>query len=58
MGTRHRVFPVDAFLRRLTALVPPPGSNLVRFHGLFPPGTALRRCGGSSALRGGTGRRG
>ncbi len=41
-GTRHLVLPVDAFLRRLAALVPPPGSNLVRFHGLFAPGAALR----------------
>ncbi|WP_240359178.1 transposase [Pyxidicoccus trucidator] len=77
-GTSDLVLPVDAFLRRLAALVPPPGSNLVRFHGLFAPGAALRprgypsprrqrqfqrrpllalrRCGGSSALRGWTGR--
>lgn len=37
-----KVLPVDAFLRRLAALAPPPGSNLVRFHGLFAPGAALR----------------
>ncbi|WNG41892.1 hypothetical protein F0U61_10415 [Archangium violaceum] len=33
---------VDTFLKRVAALVPPPGSNLVRFHGVFAPG---RRCG-------------
>jgi hypothetical protein len=41
-STWHLVLPVDAFLRRLAARVPPPGSNLVRFHGLFAPGAALR----------------
>jgi hypothetical protein len=41
-GTRHLVLPVDAFLRRLAALIPPPGSHLVRFHGAFAPGAALR----------------
>lgn len=36
------MLPVDTFLKRVAALVPPPGSNLVRFHGVFAPGAALR----------------
>ncbi|MFP2905110.1 transposase [Pyxidicoccus sp. 3LFB2] len=41
-STWRLALPVDAFLRRLATRVPPPGSNLVRFHGLFAPGAALR----------------
>ena len=41
-GTLHRVLAPVEFLRRVAALVPPPGSNLVRFHGVFAPGSALR----------------
>jgi hypothetical protein len=41
-GTLHLVLPPVEFLRRVAALVPPPGSNLMRFHGVFAPGSALR----------------
>ncbi|MBZ4423050.1 transposase [Myxococcus sp. RHST-1-4] len=33
---------MNTFLKRVAALVPPPGSNLVRFHGALRQG---RRCG-------------
>ncbi|MCI0669986.1 MAG: transposase, partial [Myxococcaceae bacterium] len=41
-GTTHLLFTGLGLLRKLTALVPPPRSNLVRFHGAFAPGAKLR----------------
>jgi hypothetical protein len=41
-GTTHLVLEAQVFLRRIAALVPPPGRNLVRFHGVFAPGASLR----------------
>jgi hypothetical protein len=42
-GRTHLLFTGLELLRKLTALVPPPRSNLVRFHGVFAPGARLRR---------------
>jgi hypothetical protein len=41
-GRTHLHFTGLELLRKLTALVPPPRSNLVRFHGVFAPGAKLR----------------
>jgi hypothetical protein len=41
-GRTHLHFTGLELLRKLTALVPPPRSNLVRFHGVFAPGARLR----------------
>jgi hypothetical protein len=41
-GRTHLVFTPVELLRKLAALVPPPRSNLVRFHGVFAPGSKLR----------------
>ncbi|MBF5042096.1 MULTISPECIES: transposase [Myxococcaceae] len=42
-GRTHLHFTGLELLRKLAALVPPPRSNLVRFHGVFAPGSKLRR---------------
>jgi hypothetical protein len=42
-GRTHLLFTGLQLLRKLTAPVPPPRSNLVRFHGVFAPGARLRR---------------
>jgi len=36
-GTKELVFEPVAFLRRLSALVPPPYAHLIRYYGLFAP---------------------
>ena len=41
-GRTHLVFTQVELLRKLATLVPPPRSNLVRFHGVFAPGAKLR----------------
>jgi len=41
-GATHLRFTGLELLRRMAALVPPPRSNLVRFHGVFAPGAKLR----------------
>jgi hypothetical protein len=41
-GRTHLLFTGLELLRKLTALVPPPRSNRVRFHGVFAPGARLR----------------
>ena len=41
-GTTHLLFTGMELLRRLSSLVPPPGMNLTRFHGVFAPGAQLR----------------
>jgi hypothetical protein len=41
-GTTHVIFEPLDFLARLAALVPIPGVNLTRFHGVFAPHHALR----------------
>jgi hypothetical protein len=43
-GQTHLVFPPLAFLRRLSALVPPPRANLVRYFGVFAPNARVRPC--------------
>ncbi|MFN0062056.1 MAG: transposase [Myxococcaceae bacterium] len=41
-GRTHLLFTPLQLLRKLATLVPPPRSNLVRFHGVFAPGAKLR----------------
>jgi Putative transposase len=41
-GTTHVVFEPLDFLSRLAALVPSPGVNLTRYHGVFAPNHRLR----------------
>ena len=41
-GTTHVLFTGLELLRRLASLVPPPRTNLTRFHGVFAPGATLR----------------
>ena len=41
-GTTHVVFEPLDFLARLAALIPAPGVNLTRFHGVFAPNHRLR----------------
>jgi hypothetical protein len=41
-GRTHLVFTQVELLRKLATLVPPPRSNLIRFHGVFAPGAKLR----------------
>ncbi len=43
-GTTHVIFEPLDFIAKLAALVPKPGMNLTRFHGVFAPNsrTALR----------------
>jgi hypothetical protein len=41
-GTTHVMFEPLDFLTRLAALVPNPGVNLRRYHGVFAPHHALR----------------
>jgi hypothetical protein len=41
-GTTHLFFTGLQLLRRLASLVPPPRTNLTRFHGVFAPGAKVR----------------
>ncbi|WP_244239491.1 transposase [Corallococcus carmarthensis] len=41
-GTTHLFFTGLELLRRVASLIPPPRSNLTRFHGVFAPGAKLR----------------
>ncbi|WP_240359308.1 transposase [Pyxidicoccus trucidator] len=41
-GTTHLFFTGLKLLRRVASLVPPPRTNLTRFHGVFAPGARLR----------------
>ncbi|WP_224249969.1 transposase [Hyalangium gracile] len=41
-GTTHLLFTGLELLRRVASLVPPPRTNLTRFHGIFAPGAKLR----------------
>jgi hypothetical protein len=41
-GTTHLLFTGLELLRRVASLVPPPRTNLTRFHGVFAPGAQLR----------------
>jgi len=41
-GTTHLFFTGLELLRRVASLVPPPRTNLTRFHGVFAPGAKLR----------------
>ncbi|MBZ4374886.1 transposase [Corallococcus sp. AS-1-6] len=41
-GTTHLLFAGLGLLRRVASLVPPPWTNLTRFHGVFAPGAQLR----------------
>ncbi len=41
-GTTHLLFTGLELLRRVASLVPPPRTNLTRFHGVFAPGAKLR----------------
>ena len=42
-GTTHVLFRPEDFIARLAALVPKPGSNLTRYHGVFAPNSAFGR---------------
>jgi len=42
-GTTHVVLSPMEFMGRLAALVPRPGINLTRVHGVFPPNSKLRK---------------
>ena len=42
-GAPHVLFSPEDFIARLAALVPKPGSNLTRYHGVFAPNSAFRR---------------
>jgi hypothetical protein len=41
-GTTGVLFSPMEFLEKLAALIPPPGKNLIRFHGVFAPRAKLR----------------
>lgn len=41
-GTTHLLFTGLELLRRVESLVPPPRTNLTKFHGVFAPGAKLR----------------
>lgn len=41
-GTSHLIMTPLDFLGRLTSLIPPPRKNMVRYHGIFAPNSALR----------------
>jgi hypothetical protein len=41
-GTTHVIFEPLDFIARLTALVPKPRVNLIRFHGVFAPNSKNR----------------
>ncbi|WP_407692917.1 transposase [Pyxidicoccus xibeiensis] len=41
-GTTHLLFTGLELLRRVASRVPPPRTNLTRFHGVFAPGAKLR----------------
>ena len=49
-GTTEIVFSPLDFIARLAALVPPPRSNLIRYHGVFAPAAKLRKSAISSGL--------
>jgi len=42
-GRTHLILTGIELLKRLTPLIPPPWSNLTRFHGVFAPSAKLRR---------------
>ena len=42
-GTTHVLFSPEDFIARLAALVPKPGCNLTRYHGVFAPNSAFGR---------------
>jgi len=42
-GTTHVLFSPEDFIARLAAVVPRPGFNLTRHHGVFAPNSAFRR---------------
>jgi ribosomal protein S27E len=42
-GTTHILFSPQDFVARLAALVPRPRSNLIRYHGVFAPGSPMRQ---------------
>mgnify|MGYP006445222873 CR=1 FL=1 len=42
-GTTHVLFSPEEFIARLAALVPRPGFNLTRYHGVFAPSSPFRR---------------
>jgi hypothetical protein len=41
-GTSHLIMTPLDFLGRLTSLIPPPRKNMIRYHGIFGPNSALR----------------
>ena len=41
-GKTHLTMTGTELLQKLTPLIPPPWSNLTRFHGVFAPGSKLR----------------
>jgi hypothetical protein len=41
-GTSHLIMTPLDFLGRLTSLIPPPRKNMIRYHGVFAPNSALR----------------
>jgi hypothetical protein len=41
-GKSHLTMTGTELLKKLTPLIPPPWSNLTRFHGVFAPGSKLR----------------
>ncbi len=41
-GTSHLIMTPLDFLGRLTSLIPPPRKNMIRYHGIFAPNSALR----------------
>ena len=41
-GTTHVIFEPLDFIAKLAALVPPPRTNLIRFHGVFAPNSRFR----------------
>jgi hypothetical protein len=40
--TQNRALGAADFLGRLTSLIPPPRKNMIRYHGVFAPNSALR----------------
>jgi len=42
-GTTHLLFTYGEFIEKLTALVPPPRTHLVSWHGCFAPNSPIRR---------------
>jgi hypothetical protein len=42
-GTTHLLFTKEEFLEKLTALIPPPRSHLVRWSGIFRSNSPVRK---------------